>query len=265
VTLTATANQEMAPTPYGIGIIDTVSGAEIAHAGAGTTLTTTVAQSTATTRRYVGVIDNTGAVNVQAQSGPVVVTWGATAPPPSAPSVAGVSPPSGPSDGGTSVTISGANLSGATAVRFGGVAATSFSVVSSTSISAVAPPGSTTVDVTVTTPGGTSAASVRDEFTYTFASNGFAVSLSASATSAAAGGSVTLTATANQDMGPTAYGIGIIDTVTGVEIAHIGSGTTLTTTVTQSTASTHRYVALICNTGGTNAQASSAPAIITWS
>jgi hypothetical protein len=75
----------------------------------------------------------------------------------SAPSLAGLSPSQGPVSGGTGVTLTGTNLSGATAVRFDGVAATSFTVDSATQITAVTPPhaaGATAV--TVTTPGGTS-------------------------------------------------------------------------------------------------------------
>jgi len=81
-------------------------------------------------------------------------------------SVTGISPSSGPSAGGTSVAITGAGFTGATAVKFGATAATSFTVNSDTSISAFAPAGSGTVDVTVTAPGGTSATSSADQFTY---------------------------------------------------------------------------------------------------
>jgi hypothetical protein len=85
-----------------------------------------------------------------------------------APSVSSVSPNNGTISGGTSVTITGAHLSGATAVEFGGTA-TGFTVNSDTSITAYSPAGESpdTVDVTVTTTGGTSAASVADQFTYT--------------------------------------------------------------------------------------------------
>ena len=55
--------------------------------------------------------------------------------------------------GGT-VTINGTNLTGATAVSFGGVPAASFTVVSATQITAVVGAGATGV-VSVTTPGGT--------------------------------------------------------------------------------------------------------------
>jgi hypothetical protein len=82
-----------------------------------------------------------------------------------APAVTGISPTSGPSIGGTSVTITGNNLAGATAVKFGGTAGT---ITSSgpTTIVVTSPPGSGTVDVTVTTTAGTSAANSADRFTY---------------------------------------------------------------------------------------------------
>lgn len=66
------------------------------------------------------------------------------------------------------VTITGTNLTGATSVRFGSVAATSVKVASATSATAVAPAGHAgPVDVRVITPGGTSTAITADRFTYT--------------------------------------------------------------------------------------------------
>lgn len=82
------------------------------------------------------------------------------------PSVTGLSPATGPTDGGTLVQITGTNLGGATAVYFGSVQATSLTVLSPYAVAAVAPPGSATVDVTVRAPGGTSAVSSADRFTY---------------------------------------------------------------------------------------------------
>jgi kumamolisin len=83
------------------------------------------------------------------------------------PTMTGISPIAGPTAGGTSVTITGANLTGATAVAFGAVAATSFTVNSNTSITAISPTQSAgTVNVTVTTPAGASAISATDKFTY---------------------------------------------------------------------------------------------------
>ena len=85
-----------------------------------------------------------------------------------APTVTAISPTSGPTTGGTTVTITGTDLTGATAVTFGSTPATGVVVASSTSLTAISPAGSAgTVDVTVTTPGGTSATSSADQFTYT--------------------------------------------------------------------------------------------------
>src|SRR5262249_37514943 len=65
------------------------------------------------------------------------------------PTVTNVNPNTGPTSGGTSVTITGANFSEVTAVRFGSNAAGSFRVDSATQITATSPAGVGTVDVTV--------------------------------------------------------------------------------------------------------------------
>ena len=85
------------------------------------------------------------------------------------PTVTGVNPSSGPATGGTVVTVTGTNfyVGGSFAVDFGGSAATNVSVSSPTQLTATAPAGSGTVNVTVSTPGGTSAAGAADDFTYT--------------------------------------------------------------------------------------------------
>jgi hypothetical protein len=83
-----------------------------------------------------------------------------------APSVVSVSPGVGPEAGGTSVTVTGTNLTGASAVRFGTAAATGVVVNSSTSLTAEAPAGTGVADVTVTTPGGASMTTAADQFTY---------------------------------------------------------------------------------------------------
>jgi len=85
----------------------------------------------------------------------------------SAPTVTAVSPTSGPTVGGTAVTVTGTNFIGATAVMFGTVPATSFSVSSATQLTAVSPVyGTGVVDITVTTAGGTSGTSAADQFYY---------------------------------------------------------------------------------------------------
>jgi hypothetical protein len=85
---------------------------------------------------------------------------------PPAPTVTGVNPNRASLSGGVSITISGANFEGVTAVQFGTAPASSFTVDSPTSITAVAPAGTGVVDVTVTTPVATSAARPPDRFTY---------------------------------------------------------------------------------------------------
>lgn len=88
-------------------------------------------------------------------------------PPPPAPSISTIGPSSGPTTGGTSVNITGANLTGATAVMFGAVPAESFVVNSASSITAIAPVESAEeVDVIVTTPSGTSSTGLVDKYTY---------------------------------------------------------------------------------------------------
>ena len=83
------------------------------------------------------------------------------------PTITSVSPASGPTIGGTTVTLTGTNLTDATAVMFGATEATSYTVNSATQITAIAPAGSAgTIDVTVTTPGGTTTTSAADQYTY---------------------------------------------------------------------------------------------------
>jgi alpha-tubulin suppressor-like RCC1 family protein len=82
------------------------------------------------------------------------------------PSISGVSPSAGPVAGSTVVTITGENLGEATAVKFGSTSATHFEQISGTTVKATSPAGSGTVDISVTTPYGTSTAVTADHFTY---------------------------------------------------------------------------------------------------
>lgn len=77
-------------------------------------------------------------------------------------------PANGPGDGGTQVKINGADLHDASAVMFGATPAISFTVSGNgRQITAVAPPEAAgTVDITVVTPGGTSAVTAADEYTF---------------------------------------------------------------------------------------------------
>ena len=65
--------------------------------------------------------------------------------------------------------ITGHDLTGATAVKFGATAAAAFTLNSESQITAFSPPNASPgpVDITVTTPAGTTATSSADRFTYT--------------------------------------------------------------------------------------------------
>ncbi len=105
---------------------------------------------------------NTALVGGPAENSNIGAAWAFVNPP----IVGSVTPNDGPQAGGTSVTITGTNFNEAAAVEFGSSGATSFEVTSATSITAVAPAGAGTVEVSVTTSGGTSATSAGDEFSY---------------------------------------------------------------------------------------------------
>ncbi len=71
------------------------------------------------------------------------------------PTVTSVSPAVGPTVGANSVTVTGTNLTGATAVVFGGTESTDYTIDSPTTITATVPAHATgVVDVEVSTPGG---------------------------------------------------------------------------------------------------------------
>jgi IPT/TIG domain len=74
--------------------------------------------------------------------------------PPGAPTITTVAPATGAAAGGTAVTLTGTNFTGATQVRFGSAAATNVVVASATSITCTTPAGSGAVGVTVVAPGG---------------------------------------------------------------------------------------------------------------
>lgn len=77
---------------------------------------------------------------------------GAAVPPPS---ISSISPNVGDIAGGITVTITGTELTGASAVTVGGTAGTSVTVVSSTSVTFVTPAKAAALyDVVITTPGG---------------------------------------------------------------------------------------------------------------
>jgi hypothetical protein len=83
------------------------------------------------------------------------------------PSVVKVAPKSGTRAGGNTVTITGTHFSAPATVAFAGAASPEVKVLSATSILAAAPAGTPgTVDITVTTPTGTSPVTSKDHYKY---------------------------------------------------------------------------------------------------
>ncbi len=163
-----------------------------------------------------------------------------------APTLSSVAPTSGTSAGGTSVVLTGTGFTGATAVRFGATAATSFTVDSSTQITAVAPAGTDATSVTVTAPGGTS-----NGLSYTYVAVPTLTTLAP--TSGAAAGGTTVVVTGTGFTGATAVRFGataapfLVNSSTQITvISPAGTGTTSVTVTTPGGTSnglTYTYVA----------------------
>jgi hypothetical protein len=131
-----------------------------------------------------------------------------------APAITSISPTSGIS--GSTVTITGTDLSAATAVEFGSTDATSFIVVNDTTITAVVPNGVGVVDVTVTAHGETA---TYESFTY---STGI-VSVSPGTGDISGGQTVTLTGIGFTDGDTVLFG-----TTPGTAVNANNDGTQLT-------------------------------------
>jgi eukaryotic-like serine/threonine-protein kinase len=141
------------------------------------------------------------------------------------PAVTGASPDGGSTAGGTTVTITGTGLAGATAVRFGSAAAT-ITADSGTQITVTTPPGRGTVAITVTTPAGTSKIGAADHYTYTAQPKpSQSISFTAPA-SGTAGGSADLPATGGGSGNPVVFSV---DASSGPQVCTV-SGTTVTYT-----------------------------------
>ncbi len=106
------------------------------------------------------------AADVAAADGKDSYAIGPPSPTIPAPTITDMYPKEGSVSGGTSVTITGANLSETTAVTFGSTAA-SFSVDSATSITVISPPEpAAIVDVRVTTPDAVTVITSTDRFRF---------------------------------------------------------------------------------------------------
>lgn len=102
-------------------------------------------------------VDNAGNI-----SAPSLYSWATVL----APRVFAITPRTGLPSGGAVVTIEGANLFGLTAVNFGPISTTTFTVVSANQITAIAPPGVGVVDLSVTNLAGTSIVTSAGSFAY---------------------------------------------------------------------------------------------------
>jgi len=123
------------------------------------------ATSGSQTRSYTITGDNQDKTLTQFTNDGTTVTAFCTAAVTTPPRVTSISPTSGPTAGGASVTIIGNGFTGVSSVNFGSNAAL-YSFNSDSSITGTLPAGGGTVNVTVTTSGGTSATSAADQFTY---------------------------------------------------------------------------------------------------
>ena len=113
--------------------------------------------------------------------------------------------------------------------NFGPTAATDLTVVSATKITADSPAGTGLVDVSVTTPAGTSATSPADQFTYS-AVVPAVTGISPSSGSTAGGASVTVTGTNFDEallasFGNIAVGITVVNDTTITATSPAGTGT----------------------------------------
>lgn len=172
-------------------------------------------------------------------SAPITITVSAVP----APTVTATSPNTGTTAGGTSVTITGTDFTGATGVTIGGNPATHVTVVSATSITATTPAGTAGMaSVVVTTPAGSNAANTL--FTYV-APAPTVTAISPNTGTTAGGTSVTITGTNFTGVTGVTIGGAAATSVTVV------SDTSITATTPAGTAGTASVV--VTTSGGSNA------------
>jgi hypothetical protein len=187
----------------------TLSGSALTGATAvwfGTTKATSVTRLSATSVRAVTPSRPAGDVDVRVTTpmgtSPVAANGRYSYQP--VPAVTAIAPSTGPSKGGTVVTITGTGLGRTTGVRFGATWV-NFTRISATTVRVTSPAHAAgTVDVRVTTPGGTSATSGADRFT--FGAPPTVTGLSADAGPLAGGTVVTLTGAHLEDVTAVRFG-----------------------------------------------------------
>ncbi|OAN63896.1 hypothetical protein A7X12_19030 [Sphingomonas sp. TDK1] len=147
--------------------------------------------------------------------------------------------------------ITGTNLSGATSVSFGAAPAPGYTVNSTTQITATSPAGTGTVDVRVTTAGGTSATSAADQFTYVAAPSASAYTAPAVAYGATG---ATFSLAGQVTNSPTSFAVGSSTTANGGTVSINNAGL-----VTYSAPAGYRgndsFTYTASNSGGTSGSA----------
>ena len=216
-------------------------------------LTTTLHGTPTTPGNYtfaISLLDDFSGVGVATYT--LVVTGGAT------PTLTQVTPPTGSTAGGTTVTLTGTNLTGATAVSFGGTAASSFTVNNATTITATTPAHAAgAVNVVATTSNGT--ATLTNGYTY--------------ALPAPTAGAVSATVAANSSANPITLSLGG-GAATSVAVASAAShgtatasGTSITYTPTAGYSGPDSFTYTATNASGTSSPATvtitvSAPTLV---
>lgn len=272
VTLTATANQDVGPTPYFIEIFDQTTDTLIVDCGSGTTCSGSTSQSSTTTHGFAAYVASYSTTepppNIQASSAVTAVTW--------AYQVSLSASPTGLAPGGTSTL---------TATTDGNVGPTPYYIeiydattgtwlatcavgsTCSTSVTYSSPTSQTYIayissNSTAYPPPGIQATSNSQPVTW------FSISLAAARVYPNTYVSDTLTATTNGDVGYTPYFIEIFDATTGTLEGYCGSGTSCAVDVTSSTPTQHNFVAYVSSFGTSNPPpfviATSPTVSVTW-
>ncbi len=211
-TITADSGTQITVTsPPSTGTVDISETAAAITADSGTRITGTSPPGT-------GMVDVTVTTRLGTSKPTAADRYAYTAP---RPAVTGMSPDSGSTAGGTTVSITGTGLAGATGVRFGAAAAV-ITADSSTQITVTSPPGQGTADVTVTTRVGTSKPTAADHYAYTARpKRPQSISFAASA-SGMAGGSAALSATGGGSGDPVVFSV---DPASGPGVCTVSGGT----------------------------------------
>jgi DNA-binding beta-propeller fold protein YncE len=149
----------------GSGFSQDADGVKVSFGGTPSPEVTVTSASTVVAKSPVGAKEETVIVKAENEAGPAAAVPSDHFRYTNKPVVAGVTPGIGSEAGGSVVTITGNELTGAS-VDFGATPAASITADTAESITATSPPGSGTVNVTVTTANGTSETSPGDEFTY---------------------------------------------------------------------------------------------------